>query len=273
MKKRSWLSKQFYWQNIFQFIVIPILCVISIVLLYDIGKKTFNQYLENEYNKSMYEYQIKAEEKRKQDELIKESQRKEKERLEKELQLKKESEIAAQQQRVNAEYETKVSQKHCPKGTYLYNKDLNKVGRVIGYYGLQVNTDGGWFFSLNEVDGSYPSNILEIGWKDFNKRLAKEITNKKLTNEEVYQLKQRYEDSIKEETRKTQEKYMWFERSKLVYIKYKNICYKVIDIKGRELKCVRGPKNKSQKYTFDGYDKDIEQITYREYDKSLVGGK
>ncbi len=268
--RRPKLLREFYWDNVFKFIIFPILCVITIILLYDTCKRAFNQYLKNEYNKAAYEQQIKLEEKRKQDELTKEKQRLAKEKEERDEYLKNELKKSAEQRKINAEYETKVSQKHCPKGTYLYNKDLNKVGRVISYYGLQVNTDGDWFFNLNEVDGSYPSNILEIGWKEYNRRLAKEITNIKLSNEEVYKLKQRYETLIREETQKTKDKYEWDKRNKLVYIKYKDVCYKVIDIKGRELKCVRGPKTKSVKYNIDGYDESVEQITYREYDKSFI---
>ena len=132
-----------------------------------------------------------------------------KEEARREEELKQESikQIELEKQRTNTLYENQVSKKVCPIGTYLRNNELKKVGRVTGYYGLEIVTNNDWKFEI-DTNGVMPDFVDIIGYSEYTKSLQKQQQQeiKKNKSENARKLQQLIDVEIAELTKKTKEK-------------------------------------------------------------------
>lgn len=192
---------------------------------------------------------------------------KEEEKLEKERQRESLAMIEVETRRINTLYENTISQKVCPIGTYLKNSELKKVGRVVGYYGLEVKTNNDWNFNI-DTNGTIPEEITMIGYAEYTKSLKaqKEREEKRYKKENAIKLQQLIDEELAEQTRKTKEFYG--KNTDHLFITYHGKKYKVMEIKGNELIILeKGKKWKKSNYeTIDAYDSDIKVIPYIDYE-------
>ena len=240
------------------------ICLITAVITFAYCK--FNAYSEKKAieleEQRAAEESIAAEERKKQESI------RAKEQEEREEELKRESikQIELEKQRTNTLYENKISKRICPVGTYLRNNQLKKVGRVTGYYGLEVVTNNDWKFDI-DTNGNMPNFVDIIGYSEYTKSLQKqqqqEIKKNRLEN--AQKLQQLIDVEIAELTKKTKEKLS------TNFIRLGEELYRVWDIKGDQLFCIKkGTRKKKSNYIQITYSDMIKCISYIEYETGII---
>lgn len=169
-----------------------------------------------------------------------------------------------ERQRTNTLYENQVSKRKCSIGTYLRNDKTKKVGRVVGYYGLEVITNNEWNYTLDS-NGNKPGEITEIGYVEYIRTLKrqKEQEEKKLKKENAKKIQKILDEELKIQTEKTKS-YM----GNYKHIEYNNKKYRVVDINGEELILLEQKmRNKKTNYIYlNAYANGVKKISWREFE-------
>ena len=185
-------------------------------------------------------------------------------RLEEERRANEIKQAELEKQRTNTLYENQVSKKVCPIGTYLRNDKTKKVGRVVGYYGLEVITNNDWNVVIDS-NGTKPDEITEIGYAEYIRTLQrqKEKEEKKQNRENAKKIQQILDEEIKQLTSKTKA-YL----GDYKHIEYQGKKYRIVDIKGEELTLLEQRKrNKKTNYVYlNAYEEGIRKIHWREFE-------
>lgn len=257
--QRIGLNPEWFKKYIFR----PMIKVGLIAAVMTFAYCQYNAYSEKkaieENEKRIVEESIAAEEKAKQESI----RAKEEAKLEEERKKESLAQIEIERRRTNTLYENKVSKKIVPVGTYLKNNKLNKVGRVIGYYGLEVITNNDWNFTI-DGNGVIPDEVIIIGYAEYTNKLKiqKEQEEKRNRKENASKLQQLIDDEINEQTQKTKLNFGNFNHFIL-----NNKKYRLIKIIGNNLIVLeKGMKDKKYNYKTISYTKEIKPIDYTTYE-------
>ena len=199
------------------------------------------------------------------EERIKQEIKRAKEEARREEEARKESiaKIEVETRKNNTLYENKVSKKVCPIGTYLRNDNLNKVGRVVGYYGLEIITNNDWNFTI-DGNGIIPDEVVIIGYAEYAKSLKKqkEQEEKKNRKENATKLQQLIDEEIQEQTKRTKQIF-----GNYTHFIFNNKKYRIIKIVGSDLIVLeKYKKDKKSNYETIHYSEDMEPIGYVTYE-------
>ena len=209
--------------------------------------------------KRAVEESIAAEERLKQESI----RAKEEARREEDARKESLAKIEVETRKNNTLYENKVSKKVCPIGTYLRNDKLNKVGRVIGYYGLEIITNNDWKFNI-DGNGVMPKEVVMIGYAEYAKalKLQKEQEEKNNRKNNATKLQQLIDEEIQEQTNRTKQIF-----GNYTHFILNNKKYRIIDIIGNDLIVLEKYK-KDKKYNYETmhYSKDMKPIDYVTYE-------
>lgn len=236
-----------------------IICALVIyAIITNVSNYASNKALEREEQKIIQE-SINAEES-----IIAES-KKAKEIAMAEEKVKQESlaQIEVERRRTNTLYENKVSKKVVPIGTYLRNSKLNKFGRVVGYYGLEIITNNDWNFEI-AGNGVIPDEITIIGYAEYARKLKaqKEAEEKKNQLANASKTQKIIDEELKHQTEITKSKFGNFNHFKLG-TKY----YRIMKIVGTEVVCLEHKKrDKKSNYERIEYSDRMIAIDYITYE-------
>ena len=237
------------------------ICIIAAVITFAYCQ--YNAYSEKKAieleEQKLIDESIAAEEREKQESIrVKEEAKKEEEARKESL-----AKIEVETRKNNTLYENKVSKKVCPIGTYLRNDKLNKVGRVIGYYGLEIMTNNDWNFTI-DGNGVIPEEITIIGYAEYTKKLKaqKEQEEKKNRKENANKLQQLINEELQEQSKKTKSYFGNYDHFIL-----NNKKYRIIKIVGNDLIVLEKYK-KDKKYNYETmhYSEDMKPIDYVTYE-------
>lgn len=242
------------------YIIKPLSIVFVIAMIMILALNKYQTYATEKAEKESQEAILKESLKAIEDERLKELREQEEIRLERAKHNEYLAQIEIERRKTNTLHENQVSKKILPIGTYLMNNELKKVGRVIGYYGLEVITNNDWNIILDE-NGTIPKEIEMIGFKRYDKELKKQLDReKKISPEQAYKTNQIYEQERAEQKQKVKEK---FGNKKYIYIKFEGKKYFVKDIQGYEL--ILKEQGSKNKIMINAYDKRLKEITPKEY--------
>ena len=238
-------------------------CTIAAVITFVLYQ--YNSYSEKraiiEKEERLIKESIAAEEREKQESIrVKEEAKIEEERKKESL-----AQIEIERRKTNTLYENKVSKKIVPVGTYLKNNKLNKVGRVISYYGLEVITNNDWNFTI-DGNGVIPDEVVIIGYAEYTNRLKaqKEKEEKKNRKTNADKLQQLLDDELRELTKKTKAKL------RTPYILIGTQKYRVWEIKGDQLYCTKkNDRKKKSNYVQITYTDKIKCLNYIDYENDI----
>ena len=173
------------------------------------------------------------------------------------------AQVEIETRKTNTLYENKVSKNIMPIGTYLRNDKLNKVGQVVGYYGLEVITNNEWNFKLDE-NGIAPEEIEQIGYAEYMRRLKKEkeLAEKKKQRENASNIQKLIDEEIAKRTTETKKLFGNYTHFELDGVKYR-----LIEIVGNEVIAIpKGQRNKKNNYKYILYTDKIKLITCKEFE-------
>lgn len=194
------------WENVFKYIFVPIIVIISVVSLFIVCEIEVKKYIDNIREKKLI---MESEEKVL--ESIKESESYERYLRESSLELeKKKREKAiieeANQIKLQTEFENKIFSQYWPKGTYVRN-DITKECGIVDYCLIpNVYTREGWYFESypeNGKEGFFNKDITKISWLEWNNWANKKLKNNYKSNQNkmnmlIKEEKQKREKSAKE---------------------------------------------------------------------------
>lgn len=178
----------------------------------------------------------------------------------------KESEkaVAVERQRTNTLYENEVSKKIAPIGTYLRNNTNKKVGRVVGYYGLEIITNNEWNFTLDPEKTELPEDITMIGYAEYTRKLKAQKEREEKLNRlaNANQIQKLIDEEIARQTAETREKL------NTGYFELDGTKYRIVDIKGTEITVIKQRERKQRKnYKTMEYSDKMKSIPYRDFER------
>ena len=241
----------------------PMFKILSIAAVITFAYCQYNAYSEKrtieECERKIIEESIAAEER-----AIEESKKAKQEALlEEERKRESLARIEVETRRNNTLHENKVSKKYCPIGTYVRNDKINKVGRIIGYYGLEIITNNEWNFMI-DGNGVIPDEVVIIGYAGYTKKLKaqKEKEEQKNRKENAAKLQQLIDEEIREQSDITKSYFGNYNHFVL-----NNKKYRIIKIVGSDLIVLEKYK-KDKKYNYETlhYTKDMKPIDYVTYE-------
>lgn len=272
MTREQWIENKKYKKQLLginpewvkRYIITPLTYMTIIVIILVVATKKYIAYAEEKAEREAEQLVLEESRRLEEEEKLKaEIQKQLKAEEEKKIQESiKQAEV--EKRRTNTLYENKVSKEKCPIGTYLRNDKTKKVGRVVGYYGLEVITNNEWNFTL-DGNGIYPKEIKEIGNVEYIKKLKaqKKREEEKQKKEDALRIQKILEEEIAKQTKETKAYYGNYN-----HIEYKGVKYRIIDIKGDELTILqKGQRKKKNNYKYlNAYAPEIKMIGWREYE-------
>lgn len=259
--KNQWFGLNPKWveKNITKPMLKITICIVIIIMAFSICQSIAKQKeLEQEETRIIAE-SISAEES-----IIAESKRAKAEAIaEEKARQESLAKIEVERRKTNTLYENEVSKKVVPVGTYLRNSKINKVGRVVGYYGFEVITNNEWNFEL-DGNGVIPDEVVIIGYAEYARKLKAQKEHEKKNNQKANASKTQ---KIIDEELKHQEEIIKSKFGNRTHFKLGTKYYRVMKIVGTEVICLEHKKrDKKSNYERIEYSDKMKPIDYTTYE-------